>query len=96
MKVLQTIRERFKKDKPFNGLKIGCCLHITAETACLVIALKEGGAEVFLTASNPLSTKDDIAASLVKDFGINVFGIRGEDSDSYYKNIEKVIQKRLI
>ncbi|NLI56339.1 adenosylhomocysteinase [bacterium] len=95
MKVLQTIRERFKKDKPFNGLKVGCCLHITAETACLVIALKDGGAEVFLTASNPLSTKDDIAASLVKDFGINVFGIRGEDSDSYYRNIEKVIQKEV-
>ena len=95
MKVLQTIRERFKKDKPFNGLKVGCCLHITSETACLVIALKDGGAEVFLTASNPLSTKDDIAASLVKDFGINVFGIRGEDSDSYYKNIEKVIQKEV-
>ncbi|HQL66326.1 MAG TPA: adenosylhomocysteinase [Caldisericia bacterium] len=95
MKVLQTIRERFKKDKPFNGLKVGCCLHITSETACLVITLKDGGAEVFLTASNPLSTKDDIAASLVKDFGINVFGIRGEDSDSYYKNIEKVIQKEV-
>jgi len=95
MKVLQTIRERFKKDKPLNELKVGCCLHITAETACLVIALKDGGAEIFLTASNPLSTKDDIAASLVKDFGINVFGIRGEDSDSYYKNIEKVIQKEV-
>jgi len=95
MKVLQTIRERFKKDKPFNGLKVGCCLHITSETACLVITLKDGGAEVFLTASNPLSTKDDIAASLVKDFGINVFGIRGESNEIYHKNIENVIKKEV-
>ncbi len=95
MKVLQTIRERFEKDKPFNGLKVGCCLHITSETACLVITLKDGGAEVFLTASNPLSTKDDIAASLVKDFGINVFGIRGESNEIYHKNIENVIKKEV-
>lgn len=93
MQVLKMIKERYKKEKPFDGLKIGCCLHITSETANLVITLKEGGAEVFLTASNPLSTKDDIAASLVKDFGISVFGIRGEDNKLYYENIEKVIKK---
>ena len=93
MQVLKMIKERYRKEKPFDGIKIGCCLHITSETANLVITLKEGGAEVFLTASNPLSTKDDIAASLVKDFGISVFGIRGEDSKLYYENIEKVIQK---
>jgi len=95
MQVLNMIRERFKINKPFNGLKIGCCLHITAETANLVITLKEGGGEVFLTASNPLSTKDDISASLVKDFGINVFGISGEDNDTYYNNIVRVIKNEV-
>ncbi|MDI6860736.1 MAG: adenosylhomocysteinase [Caldisericia bacterium] len=91
MKVLNEISERFKKEKPFKGLKIACSLHITSETANLVVALKEGGAEVFLCASNPLSTKDDVAASLVKDFGIPVFGIRGEDKEKYFNHIEKVI-----
>lgn len=95
MPVLNKIKERFKKVKPFNGLKIGCCLHITSETANLVITLKEGGAEVFLTASNPLSTKDDIAASLVNDFGIATFGIKGEDNKTYYENIERVIKKEV-
>lgn len=93
MKVLEMIKERFKKDTPFKDLKIGCSLHITPETANLVITLKEGGAEVFLCASNPLSTKDDVAASLVKDFGIEVFGIRGEDKEKYFNHIEKVILK---
>lgn len=91
MPVLKSIKDRFKKEKPFNGLKIGCCLHITKETANLLVTLKEGGAEVFLTASNPLSTKDEIAASLVKDFEIPTFGIKGEDSETYFKNIKKVI-----
>ncbi|MGQ9844911.1 MAG: adenosylhomocysteinase [Caldisericia bacterium] len=95
MPVLNKIKERFKKVKPFNGLKIGCCLHITSETANLVITLKEGGAEVFLTASNPLSTKDDVAASLVNDFGIATFGIKGEDNKTYYENIERVIKKEV-
>lgn len=95
MTVLNRIKERFKKVKPFNGLKIGCCLHITSETANLVITLKEGGAEVFLTASNPLSTKDDVAASLVNDFGIATFGIKGEDNKTYYENIERVIKKEV-
>lgn len=93
MKVLDVIKERFKKDSPFKGLKIGCSLHITPETANLVITLKEGGAEVFLCASNPLSTKDDVAASLVKDFGIHTFGIRGEDKEKYFNHIERVISK---
>lgn len=95
MPVLNKIKEIFKKVKPLNGLKIGCCLHITSETANLVITLKEGGAEVFLTASNPLSTKDDIAASLVNDFGIATFGIKGEDNKTYYENIERVIKKEV-
>lgn len=93
MKVLNEISERFRKEKPFKGLKISCSLHITPETANLVITLKEGGAEVFLCASNPLSTKDDVAASLVKDFEISVFGIRGEDKEKYFNHIEKVILK---
>lgn len=95
MKVLEKIKERFQKEKPFKGLKIGCSLHITSETANLVITLKEGGAQVFLCASNPLSTKDDVAASLVKDFGIEVFGIRGEDKEKYFKHIERVLEKDL-
>lgn len=93
MKVLETIKERFKKEAPFKGLKIGCSLHITPETANLLITLKEGGAEVFLCASNPLSTKDDVAASLVKDFGIQTFGIKGEDKEKYFNHIERVISK---
>ncbi|MCX8095339.1 MAG: adenosylhomocysteinase [Caldisericia bacterium] len=93
MKVLEVIKEKFKKNLPFKGLKISCSLHITPETANLVITLKKGGAEVFLCASNPLSTKDDVAASLVKDFEIPVFGIRGEDKETYFKHIENVILK---
>jgi len=93
MKVLMEIKERFKREKPFKNLKISCSLHITPETANLVITLKEGGAELFLCASNPLSTKDDVAASLVKDFGIEVFGIRGEDREKYFNHIERVILK---
>ncbi len=93
MKVLNEIRERFAPKKPFKGIKIGACLHVTSETANLMIALKEAGAEVYLTASNPLSTQDDVAASLVKDFEIPVFAVRGEDKETYYKNIKRVIEK---
>ncbi len=93
MKVLNEIRERFAPKKPFKGIKIGACLHVTSETANLMISLKEAGAEVYLTASNPLSTQDDVAASLVKDFGIPVFAVRGEDKETYYKNIKRVIEK---
>jgi len=73
MPVLKIVEERFMKQKPLKGFKIGACLHVTTETANLMIALKTGGAEVALCASNPLSTQDDVAASLVKDFGIPVF-----------------------
>ncbi len=93
MKVLNEIRERFAPKKPFKGIKIGACLHVTSETANLMIALKEAGAEVYLTALNPLSTQDDVAASLVKDFEIPVFAVRGEDKETYYKNIKRVIEK---
>jgi len=93
MKVLNEIREKLAPKKPFKGVKIGACLHVTSETANLMIALKEAGAEVYLTASNPLSTQDDVAASLVKDFEIPVFAVRGEDKETYYKNIKTVIEE---
>ncbi|MCK4309301.1 MAG: adenosylhomocysteinase [Candidatus Atribacteria bacterium] len=91
MPVLLTIRRRFYHEKPLKEIKISACLHVTTETASLVKTLKEGGAEVFLCASNPLSTQDDVAASLVKDFKIPVFAIRGEDKGTYYRHIEKVL-----
>ncbi len=92
MPVLSLIREQFADTKPFKGKKIGLCLHVTAETANLARTLKDGGAEVALCASNPLSTQDDVAASLVKDFGINVYAIKGENNDTYYKHIESVLK----
>jgi len=94
MPVLRQIRERFTREKPLEGKRISACLHVTTETANLVRTLKEGGAEVYLTASNPLSTQDDVAAALVKYFGIPVFAIRGEDRETYYKHLKAVIEKK--
>lgn len=94
MPVLHLLSEEFKKKKPFAGLVIGACLHVTSETANLMIALHAGGAEVYLCASNPLSTQDSVAASLVKDFGISVFAIHGEDNKTYYKHIDAVLSKK--
>lgn len=91
MPVLSAIRRRFEKEKPFKGLKMSCCLHVTAETANLMRAMEAGGADVLLCASNPLSTQDDVAAALSKDFGISVQAIRGEDNDIYYKHINAAI-----
>ncbi len=91
MPVLNTIKERFKKEKPFKGYKIGACLHVTSETGNLIIALKAGGAEVGLCASNPLSTQDDVSACLVVDHDIPVYAIKGEDNETYYKHIEAVL-----
>jgi adenosylhomocysteinase len=91
MPVLSSIGKRFSKEKPLQGIRISACLHVTTETANLARTLKEGGAEVYLCASNPLSTQDDVAASLVKDFGIPVFAVKGEDKDTYYQHIEKVL-----
>lgn len=91
MPVLSIIMKRFDEEKPLKGIRISACLHVTTETANLVRTLKEGGAEVSLCASNPLSTQDDVAASLVKDFGISVFAIKGEDKDTYYQHIEKIL-----
>ncbi len=94
MPVLRIVRERFAKEKPFEGSKMSACLHITAETANLARALAAGGADLVLCASNPLSTQDDVAASLVEDYGVPVFAIRGEDRDTYYAHIEAAIAHR--
>jgi adenosylhomocysteinase len=94
MPVLALLRDRFEKEKPFAGKRLSACLHVTAETANLVRALKAGGAEVLLVASNPLSTQDDVAAALVKEYGIAVFSIRGEGKDMYYSHIRKAIEFR--
>jgi adenosylhomocysteinase len=91
MPVLRLIRKKFAKNRPLRNIKIACCLHVTTETANLMITLKQGGASLALCASNPLSTQDDVAASLVKDFGISVFAIKGEDNNTYYKHINSVL-----
>lgn len=91
MPVLSQINDRFKKQKPLKNIKIAACLHVTTETAYLMEVLKNGGAEVALCASNPLSTQDDVAASLVKDTGISVYAIKGEDNKTYYQHIEAVL-----
>jgi len=91
MPVLRLIKERFKKEKPLKGIRLACCLHVTTETANLMITLKAGGADAALCASNPLSTQDDVAASLVSDYGIPVFAINGENKKTYYKHIHQVL-----
>ena len=91
MPVLKLIRNRFKKEKPLKGTTIACCLHVTTETANLAITLKEGGANVYVCASNPLSTQDDVTASLVKDYKIPTFAITGEDNKTYYSHINAVL-----
>src|SRR3954470_5533229 len=94
MKVLQIIRKEFIKNQPLKGIRISACLHVTAETANLAICLRDGGAEVVLCASNPLSTQDDVAASLVRDYGVPVFAIKGEDNDTYYNHILAAIDHK--
>jgi adenosylhomocysteinase len=94
MPVLAQIRARFEKNKPLKGINIAACLHVTAETANLVRTLKAGGANLVLCASNPLSTQDDVAASLVKDFNIPVFAICGEDRKTYYKHLNQAIDTK--
>ncbi len=91
MPVLRLIRARFQKEKPLKGVNLACCLHVTTETANLMMTLKAGGANAVLCASNPLSTQDNVAASLVKDFGISVFAIKGEDHKTYYKHINQTL-----
>jgi len=89
MPVLRSIRDRFQKEKPLSGVRIAACLHVTTETANLMRTLQAGGAQASLCASNPLSTQDDVAASLVADYQIPVFAIHGEDNDTYYKHINQ-------
>ncbi|MFO1463214.1 MAG: adenosylhomocysteinase [bacterium] len=92
MPVLRQIRQRFHQEKPLKGVKIAACLHVTTETGNLMVTLKEGGADVTLCASNPLSTQDDLAAALVVEYGIPVFAIKGEDKDTYYKHIQQALE----
>jgi adenosylhomocysteinase len=87
MPVLQTIRKQFIKSQPLAGIRVAACLHVTTETANLMVTLRDGGADIALCASNPLSTQDDVAASLVRDYGIPTFAIKGENNDSYYSHI---------
>jgi adenosylhomocysteinase len=90
MPVLAAIRQRFEKEQPFAGKRIGACMHVTTETANLMLTLRAGGAEVALCASNPLSTQDDVAAALV-DQGLSVYAVRGEDSDTFYEHINAIL-----
>jgi adenosylhomocysteinase len=94
MRVLQLIRERFEKERPLEGIRIGACLHVTTETANLVETLVAGGAEVFLCASNPLSTQDDVAAALCEQDDVEVYAIKGEDNETYYRHIDSVLDRR--
>src|SRR5215472_5486044 len=87
MPVLRQIRARFEKEQPLKGTRLAACLHVTSETANLARTLKAGGAEVTLCASNPLSTQDEVAASLCEDFGISVFARKGEDNATYYSHL---------
>ncbi len=91
MPVLRQIRERFAKDRPLAGRRLSCCLHVTTETANLMMTLRAAGAEVALCASNPLSTQDDVAAHLVRDHGVHVFAIKGEDNETYYTHIAQAL-----
>ena len=94
MPVLRAIRARFNREKPLKGLRVGACLHVTTETANLMRTLKAGGAEVFLCGSNPLSTQDDVASSLIVHYGISTFAIKGEDHKTYYSHIVSCIEAR--
>jgi len=94
MPVLASIRERFEKEKPLEGTRLSACLHVTAETANLMRTLNAGGADTLLCASNPLSTQDDVAASLVQDFDVKTYSVNGEDNDTYYAHIKVAIEHR--
>ncbi|MFB3098270.1 MAG: adenosylhomocysteinase, partial [Dehalococcoidia bacterium] len=94
MPVLTTIRKQFEKKQPLKGIRISACLHVTTETGNLMITLKAGGADVVICASNPLSTQDDVAACLVRDHGIPVYAVKGEDNDSYYSHLNSAIEHR--
>ena len=91
MPVIGSIKERFSKERPLEDIKISACLHVTSETGNLIRVLKAGGAEVYLAASNPLSTQDDVAAALVKYYDASVFAIKGEDNDTYYRHLDQAL-----
>ena len=94
MPVLRQVRERFAKEQPLKGIRLGACLHVTTETAVLMLTLKAGGAQLALCASNPLSTQDDTAAALVKEYDVPVFAHKGEDNATYYKHLQAVLRTR--
>ncbi|HZP56115.1 MAG TPA: adenosylhomocysteinase [Dehalococcoidia bacterium] len=94
MPVIRQIRERFAKERPLNGIRVAACLHVTTETANLMIALRAGGAEIALCASNPLSTQDDVAAALVAEYGVATYAIKGEDNETYYRHIDSALDTR--
>ena len=94
MPVLRLIRERFAKERPLQGVRVSACLHVTTETANLMRTLQAGGADVVLTASNPLSTQDDVAAALVNHFEIPTFAIKGEDNVTYYKHLRAALDHK--
>ena len=94
MAVLRGIQEQFKTERPFEGIRIGGAMHVTTETANLMIALQAGGADVVLSASNPLSTQDDVAASLVAHYEIPVYAIKGEDNDTYFRHLNAVLDHK--
>jgi adenosylhomocysteinase len=94
MPVLQLVRKRFVKERPLEGLRLSACLHVTSETANLAVTLRDGGAQVVVCASNPLSTQDDVAASLVEDYQIPVFAIKGEDNPTYYSHIQSALDHK--
>src|SRR5256712_12475625 len=94
MPVLRQVRERFAREQPLKGIRLGACLHVTTETAVLMLTLKAGGAQLALCASNPLSTQDDTAAALVREYEIPVFAHKGEDHDRYYRHVAAVLGTR--
>lgn len=91
MPVLRSLEERFRREKPFDGIRMSCCMHVTTETANLLRTMQAGGADIVITASNPLSTQDDVAAALVSHYEIPVFAIKGEDDPTYYKNLRAAL-----
>src|SRR6266446_3534798 len=94
MPVLESIRKRFIKEQPLKGLRVSACLHVTSETANLMIALRDGGADAVLCASNPLSTQDEVAASLNRDYNIPTFAIKGENNDTYYSHLSAALEHK--
>src|SRR5579863_5498332 len=94
MPVLQTIRKQFIKTQPLAGMRVSACLHVTTETANLMIALRDGGASIALCASNPLSTQDDVAAALLREYGIPTFSIKGESNEVYYSHLNAALDHK--